>query len=215
MRLALFDLDNTLINRQWALADWARAFCADHGLDTAAQRHITEVLRERAYSTTFERLRQELALQEPAAQLWDGYVAGIAARVPRSPDVLAGLEQLRTAGWRLGILTNGASDIQRAKITAAGLTDAVDAIVISEEIGIRKPEVDAFHVAVARTGGTPSARAWMVGDNPAGDIGGAHQAGLSTIWLRGRPWPDGVPAPHHTVDTATEAITLLLTGSAS
>ncbi|WP_438297709.1 HAD family hydrolase [Streptomyces sp. HUAS TT7] len=210
MHLALFDLDNTLIDRQWALTEWATGFCRDQNLDRGAEQHLVAALRERAYPTTFERLRQELGLEASAAQLWDGYVTGIATGVHRRPDVLEGLEQLRAAGWRLGILTNGASDIQRAKIAAAGLTEAVDAVVISEEIGARKPEKDAFQVAVARTGGTPSTRSWMIGDNPAGDIGGAHQAGLRTIWLRGRPWPVGLDAPHHTVDTVTAAITRLL-----
>ncbi|MEW2635406.1 HAD family hydrolase [Streptomyces sp. NPDC048389] len=212
MTIALFDLDNTLINRQWALAAWAADFSRDHDLEEGAEQRLLDVLCKRAYPATFERLRQELALEAPAAQLWDEYVTGIAAGVPRRQDVIEGLEQLRSAGWSLCILTNGAADIQRAKVAAAGFTDAVDAIVISEEIGARKPEPDAFHVAVARCGGAPSARAWMVGDNPAGDIGGALQAGLRTIWLRGRPWPDDLPTPHHAVDDVTQAITLLLAG---
>ncbi|MEU3521166.1 HAD hydrolase-like protein, partial [Streptomyces sp. NPDC006654] len=51
---------------------------------------------------------------------------------------------------------------------------------------------------------------WMIGDNPAADIGGGHMAGLRTIWVRGRPWPDLLPAPHRTVDDVTDAITILL-----
>ncbi|MEU9647232.1 HAD family hydrolase, partial [Streptomyces sp. NPDC048188] len=43
-----------------------------------------------------------------------------------------------------------------------------------------------------------------------GDIGGGQRAGLRTIWLRGRSWPDEVPAAHHVVDDVTEAITILL-----
>ncbi|MGW2865914.1 HAD family hydrolase [Streptomyces sp. NPDC001205] len=210
MTIALFDLDNTLINRQWALTEWAADFCRNHGLEEGTEQRLLDELGERAYPATFERLRQELALETPGSQLWDDYVTGIAAGVPVRADVLEGLEHLRTAGWRLGILTNGAADIQRAKIEAAGLTDAVDTIVISEEIGARKPEVDAFHVAVARCGGDPSTRAWMVGDNPAGDIAGARRAGLRTIWLRGRPWPDDLAAPQHAVDDVTQAMTLLM-----
>lgn len=208
-RAVLFDLDNTLIDRQQALAEWAADFRRAHGLGERSETHLVEALKERAYPATFERLRQELALNAPAGQLWDDYVTGIAAGVARDPAVLEGLARLRTTGWRVGILTNGASVIQRAKISAAGLTDMVDALVISEEIGVRKPEPAAFRVAVARCGGTGPEEAWMVGDNPSTDIFGAHQAGLRTIWLRGRPWPYGVPAPDHTVDTVTDAINLL------
>ncbi|MGA4844695.1 HAD family hydrolase [Streptomyces sp. G45] len=214
MTIALFDLDNTLINRQWALQEWASRFCRERGLDGGAQQHLIDALNERAYPHTFERLRQELVLEEPADRLWAGYVDGIAAGVTANPGVTDGLAQLRAAGWSLGILTNGAVDIQRAKIRSAGLANLVDAVTISEEIAAWKPEREAFEVAVARCGGAPSRAVYYIGDNPAGDIGGADAAGLSTIWLRGRPWPDGTPAPHHTVDTAADAIALLLQGGA-
>lgn len=154
-RLVLFDLDNTLIDRQGALAEWAAGFCRGRMLDGRAEEHLVHALKERAYPATFERLRQELALDEPATKLWEDYVTGIASGVAPQPDTFKGLEQLRAGGWRLGILTNGAIDIQHAKIAAAGLAESVDAIVISEEIGARKPEIEAFHVAVARCGGTP------------------------------------------------------------
>jgi putative hydrolase of the HAD superfamily len=210
-RLVLFDLDNTLLDRQWALAEWAADFCRTHGLDGGAEGHLVDTLQERAYPATFERLRHELVLEEPAAKLWDDYVTGIAARVPRRPEVIEGLEQLHAARWRLGILTNGAADIQRAKIAAAGLAGSVDAIVISEEIGARKPEADAFHVAVARCGGTPQEEGWMVGDNPENDIRGGQSAGLRTIWVsQDGPWPDHLTPPDHAVPDALSAIKLLL-----
>lgn len=210
MTIALFDLDNTLIDRQQAVATWARAFAADHDLDQAAETQLVDALRERAYPETFTRLRDELTLAEPAAQLWADYIQGIAANVNIRTDVIEGIQQLRASGWKVGILTNGAGDIQRAKLAAAGLTDAVDAIAISEEIGTRKPDPVAFHTALALCGSDRPAEAWMVGDNPEGDIGGAHQAGLRAIWLRGRPWPQHLTAPHHSVDTITDAIGILM-----
>ncbi|MFK0238228.1 HAD family hydrolase [Streptomyces vinaceus] len=210
MTIALFDLDNTLIDRQQAVATWARAFAADHGLDPDAEAHIIDALRERAYPETFTRLRDELTLDEPAARLWADYTQGIAANVTERTDAIEGIQLLRASGWTVGILTNGAGDIQRAKLAAAGLTDAVDAIAISEEIGTRKPDPAAFHTALALCGSDRPAHAWMVGDNPEGDIGGAHQAGLRTIWLRGRPWPQHLTAAHHSVDTITDAIHILM-----
>jgi putative hydrolase of the HAD superfamily len=50
----------------------------------------------------------------------------------------------------------------------------------------------------------------MIGDYSSADIGGGHRAGLRTIWLRGRLWPDGLLAAHHAVDDVTDAITILL-----
>ncbi|MER5809897.1 HAD family hydrolase [Streptomyces sp. NPDC002033] len=211
MTIALFDLDNTLIDRQEAVANWARTFAADHGFDPATEAQLAGALGERAYPATFARLWDELGLTESAAQLWTDYVQGIAAAVKVRPNAIEGIEQLRATGWKVGILTNGAGDIQRAKLTAAGLADVVDAIAISEEIGARKPDPTAFHTALALCGTDREATAWMVGDNPQGDINGAHQAGLRTIWLRGRAWPEDLPAADHSVDNVTAAIEILLT----
>lgn len=211
MTIALFDLDNTLIDRQEAVANWARSFGADHGFDPATEAQLAEALSERAYPATFARLRDELGLTEPAVQLWTDYVQGIAAAVKVRPHAIEGIEQLRATGWKVGILTNGASDIQRAKISEAGLAKVVDAIAISDEIGARKPDPTAFHTALALCGNDQKTKAWMVGDNPQGDIGGAQQAGLRTIWLRGRAWPEDLTAADHSVDAVTDAIEILLT----
>lgn len=210
MTIALFDLDNTLIDRQGTLTAWAGAFARSRGLDAPTEKRLIGALRDRAYPATFEALRQELPLAEPAEVLWAEYVQGIAAGVRQRPDLIDDVKQLRAAGWRVGILTNGAGDIQRAKIKAAGLGDVVDAIAISEEIGARKPDPKAFQSALALCGTDHPAGAWMVGDNPEGDIGGAHGAGLRTIWIRGRPWPRHLPAAHHSVDSVADAIQILM-----
>ncbi|MDX3352813.1 hypothetical protein PV703_05630 [Streptomyces sp. ME01-24h] len=47
-------------------------------------------------------------------------------------------------------------------------------------------------------------------NSPAADIGGGHRAGIHTIWVRERPWPDGFTPPHHTVDGVTGAVSYLL-----
>ncbi|MEV8589429.1 HAD family hydrolase [Streptomyces sp. NPDC051180] len=55
------------------------------------------------------------------------------------PGVKHGLCELRRAGWRLGVATNGAGDIQRAKLANAGLVPYFDGACVSEEVGVRKP----------------------------------------------------------------------------
>ncbi|MER7112243.1 HAD family hydrolase, partial [Streptomyces sp. NPDC000229] len=72
------------------------------------------------------------------------------------------------------------------------------------------PDRELFELAASRCGLSLVDGGWMTGDNPAGDIGGGHQAGLRTIWLRGRPWPDGLPPADRAVEDVTDAITILL-----
>ncbi|MFE7935643.1 HAD family hydrolase [Streptomyces sp. NPDC057456] len=210
MRLALFDLDGTLIDRQSALRDAVYALCRIQSLPSAAEQWLRKELVDRANAADFARLRDVFGLEVPAAQLWQEYVSLMAAAVTCRPAVLEGMARLRAAAWTIGVITNGAGDIQRAKLAATGLTDVVDGVAVSGDLEIRKPDLRLFQLAASRCGANLVDGGWMVGDNPAGDIGGGHQAGLRTIWLRGRPWPDGLPAAHHVVDNVTDAITILL-----
>ncbi|MER6300655.1 HAD family hydrolase [Kitasatospora sp. NPDC001539] len=95
----------------------------------------------------------------------------------------------RRAGWPVGVLINGASDIQRAKLLAAKILDHVNAVCVSEETGARKPDPQAFRTAAARCGFKLPADAWMGGDNPVTDIAGAMRFPRGAEGCR--TWPDG------------------------
>ncbi|MFI8343972.1 HAD family hydrolase [Streptomyces sp. NPDC085639] len=209
-RLALFDLDGTLADRQSALGDAVTGLGRAHALAPAAEQWLRTELVDRANAADFARLRELFGLDTPAVQLWQEYVSLMAAAVNCRPEVLEGLARLRKAAWTIGIITNGAGDIQRAKLAATGLADLVDGVAVSGDLEIRKPDLRLFELAATRCGVNLADGGWMIGDNPAGDIGGGHKAGLRTMWLRGRPWPDDLPAANHVVDDVTDAITILL-----
>ncbi|MER5915338.1 HAD hydrolase-like protein [Streptomyces sp. NPDC001982] len=130
--LALFNLDNTLIDRREGLADWARGFVRSRHLPAGAESAICERLRERAYPADFVHLRVALGLNDDPGDLWREYVEGIARSVRCFPGVQEGIEALRDAGWTLGIATNGAGEIQRAKLSATGLASLFNGIAICE-----------------------------------------------------------------------------------
>ncbi|MET9497417.1 HAD family hydrolase [Streptomyces sp. NPDC006552] len=209
--LALFDLDNTLVNRGIAVTEAVTALCNDYGYTSVIRDWLHTRLADRANPADFAQLVTDHGLHDDPGRLWHDYVDRIATAVTCRPGVLDGLAQLRSVGWTIGIVTNGASDIQRAKLTATGITDVVDGIAVSGDLEIRKPDRELFELAAHRCGSELSGGGWMVGDNPAGDIGGGRRAGLRTIWLRGRPWPAGLPQPDHSVNVITEAVALLLT----
>ncbi|MEV7711205.1 HAD family hydrolase [Streptomyces sp. NPDC088270] len=209
-RLAFFDLDGTLADRQAAFSDAVTGLCQAQGLPFGAEQWLRAELVDRANAADFARLRKAFDLEVPAAQLWQEYVSLMAAAVTCRPEVLEGLARLRAAAWTIGIITNGASDIQRAKLAATGIVDLVDGVAVSGDLEIRKPDRRLFELGATRCDVSLADGGWMIGDNPAGDIGGGHQAGLRTIWLRGRPWPDGLPAAHHVVDDVIDAVNILL-----
>ena len=91
-------------------------------------------------------------------------------------------------GLKLGVITNGGSVRQRRKLAALKIADAFDAILVSEEEGVRKPDAEIFRRALARCGAAAH-EALFVGDHPVADIEGAYSAGLVAVWKYVPYWP--------------------------
>lgn len=97
--------------------------------------------------------------------------------------------------YRLGLLTNGPSDIQWEKIRTLGFGDVFDAIVVAGDVGIYKPDARVFEMLLDRLEVRASA-ALFVGDNHELDIVGARRIGMQTAWIRrdgAKPTEDVVP----------------------
>lgn len=112
------------------------------------------------------------------------------------PDVMPVLDALRARGLRIGLVTNGASAAQRAKLQALDLERRFDPLVVSSEVGVMKPAIGIFEHALVQAE-TPPGRAAMVGDHLWHDIEGAQAAGLRGIWIdrRGSSRADDWPRP--------------------
>lgn len=107
---------------------------------------------------------------------------------------LDALARLRARMPRLGLVTNGASAAQRAKIERFDLARYFDVIVVEGEAGCGKPDRRVFERALAATGARPE-RTLMAGDNFECDVLGALGAGIDAVWIhRDRPYrPVGAP----------------------
>ncbi|MET7478173.1 hypothetical protein ABZT17_27940 [Streptomyces sp. NPDC005648] len=67
--LVLFDLDNTLVDRQKTLAEWAVEFATRHGLEGEEQKYILGMVAERAYPSTFDLIRNRYRLSMSTVEL--------------------------------------------------------------------------------------------------------------------------------------------------
>ncbi|HTO10766.1 MAG TPA: HAD family hydrolase [Candidatus Binatia bacterium] len=76
-------------------------------------------------------------------------------------------------------------------LDAAGVRDLFSAIVVSDEVGWRKPRPDIFHEALRRTGVEPRATLF-VGDRIDIDVAGAHAVGMDAAWIN--PGREALPA---------------------
>lgn len=92
------------------------------------------------------------------------------------------IDALRARGILLGIITNGPSELQRAKLRGVGIEHLFDAVLVSGELGVAKPDEAIFQEGLARLA-VEAAAAVHVGDNLEADVAGARGAGLHAVWI--------------------------------
>jgi putative hydrolase of the HAD superfamily len=97
------------------------------------------------------------------------------------PDTVRTLERL-SKSHSLGLLTNGAPDLQRRKIEGAGLAGYFDQALISGEVGIAKPDRRVFDMLLDWLASTVE-RTLVIGNSLSTDVQGAQQAGMRAIWV--------------------------------
>ena len=93
------------------------------------------------------------------------------------------LEALRSRGIKTGVILNSWPDpgrVLRGDIERAGLTGLLDTIVISSEVGMRKPDPGIFRLALDELGVEPH-DAMFVGDRLETDVQGAANVGMTTV----------------------------------
>lgn len=221
VRAITFDLDDTLwpflpvilkaerVLHDWLLAQAPRTVPALQArpsllreLREAVQRDHPELahdlsgLRRASIRRLLLQVGEDASLAEPA---FDAFFAA-RQQVTLYDDALPALDWL-AARYPLVAISNGNADVARA-----GLGRYFRAAFSASTFGKAKPHADIFHAAAAAVG-VPADAVLHVGDDAALDVGGAHGAGMQTVWVA-RPGADGAatgwqeqhgPAPHLTV----------------
>lgn len=217
---ALFDLDNTLWDRDAAIRATGRLL---HEIYPAVRAAASAEEAEAKFAAFDEKgLAGRERLIARTLEEWPGigqtheeldawYVEASRSVLPQDPAVPALLRDLNSAGVPWGIVTNGPTLGQHATIRARGLEGLTGCVVISGEVECRKPDPAIFQLALDCLGLLPSRGVLFVGDDVPADIGGAKGVGLSTAWVtNGQSWPSGVEPPDHQVAHVSEVRPLLL-----
>ena len=143
------------------------------------------------------------------SELNDAFLSAMADICAPLPGAISLLDALQ-GKVKIGIITNGFTALQQTRLERTGLSGHFDLLVISEEVGIAKPDAKIFEYTFARMGNPPLSRILMVGDTPESDILGGINAGIATCWLNmhGRSLPEGIQ-PTWQVSTLSELEQLL------
>ena len=132
-------------------------------------------------------------LKVPAKQLNNQFLDAMGLICSLLPGAAALLTKLQ-AHAKLGIITNGFARMQQIRLQHTGLEHMFDWLVISEEVGVAKPNAQIFEHTFELMGNPPKNEILMVGDNAASDVLGGINAGIDTCWLQhaGQTLPEGI-----------------------
>src|SRR5258708_3990050 len=124
------------------------------------------------------------------------------------PGAHDAIDALKARGVKLALVTNGAADIQRAKIERFALAHRFDHIQIEGEHGFGKPEERAYRHAMDALGVT-AGETWMIGDNLEWEVVVPQRLGIYAIWIdvHGDGLPEGTSVrPDRIIRSLTELL---------
>ena len=210
LRAVFFDLDHTLFDRHKTLCACVpylrRRFAVTEektdgeigALWCYADDHFVYDGWEYIFAYLVER---GVFTDPPKYETYRSFVYDVYAKVAvRFEYVLPMLEMLKRGGYLVGLVTNGTHALQYRKLEMIGLSYVFDAVVVSGDAGVEKPDREIFLLACEKLGVSPEECVY-VGDNRKNDVDGAAGAGMKTVWLRStNPTQRGRFAPDATVD---------------
>ncbi len=193
----LFDLDQTLIDRDATFINFLEGqFCrfaaAFRSVDLSTYTAYLKEHDNNGYTPKeqlFEQVVADLALDVDPRELLLDFRKNYGLQPTLFEDALDTLTKLSET-YILGLITNGRSESQTAKISNSGIRQFFHAICISEEEGIKKPDPIIYNRCLERLGLTAEVCVF-VGDHPNFDVEVPRGLGMRAIWLAN----DNFPAP--------------------
>ena len=134
---------------------------------------------ERFYQTL---LSYGIEDREKAAQMAHNYITVSPTKTHLFPHTKEILSYLKNKNYSLHIITNGFPEVQHIKVRNADLEKYFNQLIISEEVGFKKPAKEIFDIAVEKAGAKAS-ESVMIGDDLEVDILGGNEMGMTTVWV--------------------------------
>jgi 2-haloacid dehalogenase len=180
-RWATFDCYGTLV-------DWNAGIAAVLGADALDRYHEVEPQVEAEQPG----MRYRDVMTEVSRRLGASDVGALAESLPSwpvFPEVPDALEEARTRGWKLAILSNTDRDYIEASMSAIGVP--FEFAIVASEVGSYKPALGHWRAFEERTGGLPTVH---VAASHFHDVVPATALGIPTVWIN-REHESGDPAP--------------------
>lgn len=112
---------------------------------------------------------------------------GFLKHAVKYPFTIPMLDELRAAGIKTGLITNASGEKgikrQQAKLALLDITERLDNILITGQVGIHKPERGVFDIMAQRLDLSPQNMLY-VGDHPRNDVFASRHANYTPVWVR-------------------------------
>ncbi len=187
-RWATFDCYGTLVDWNGGIrAELEKLFGAERAEELVVRYHELEPKIQTAKPGSSYREVLTIALERLAGEtgltLPEGDASSLARSLPSWPvfeDVRPGLEEARSRGWRLAILSNTDRDLIDASMKALGVR--FETAIVAGEIGSYKPAHRHWRVFYEQTGAVPAGHV-HVAQSLYHDIAPAAELGIPSIWI--------------------------------
>jgi putative hydrolase of the HAD superfamily len=190
IKAIIFDVDETLVDRKKAFKSFCRYLIDKYAKDYPYQGTEKELIiyMEEIDENGYSGLKKFLEKLKKVWQLPHSLEEFIVERnevfgkmaIPY-PEMFEVLDKLK-GKYKLGVITNGYSKVQRDKIDTVEITHYFDDIIVSGEVGFEKPDSRIFKLSCANLG-VSSEEAVFIGDYYPNDIAGAIGAKIMPIWI--------------------------------
>jgi YjjG family noncanonical pyrimidine nucleotidase len=225
----LLDLDHTLLDSDASEAQ-AFAYALERAgvLDAAryfptyqeinrrlwAQVERGETTQAHLRTARFAMLVDAIGIDAAPVELADAFAHGLGAFGELYPGARELLDALvAEAGLSIALVTNGLSDVVRARLARLGLARYFQMIAISSELGTAKPAPEIFEHALVGLGSPGRHAALVVGDSLSSDIQGGRNAGIATCWYNPHRRTGGDGLVDHEITTHDALLTLVRSSS--
>ena len=191
VRWATFDCYGTLIDWDGGIRrELARVFGEEHAAELLDRYHELEPALERDGARSYREVMTD-AMRELGAPSGEEY--GLAESLPSwrpFSEVRGSLDELRSRGWRLGVLSNTDDDFIAASQVQIGVS--FDEVIVAQELGSYKPAHRHWEEFFARTR-APREGHVHIAASLFHDIAPCRELGLRSVWInRNAEHADGV-----------------------
>jgi len=206
------DKDTSSFDREHALTTYFEVL---HELDVIRERDAVEISCLERFIHVLTRLKfgSQEEIAELAAELTRIHMAGVRRVTWAPPERVAALHEI-APHYRMAVLSNfDDSETGYQIIEDTGAAHLFEAVIISADLGLRKPHPDIFKRIMEMLKVTDPRTILFVGDTPRFDITGPHRAGMRTVWLsEGKdPLTPEIPKPDFIINNLSELPALLRT----